>query len=202
MSGRRSYEPIAFDAEQSAKFAASVLQKANLPITRIAVIGTVASWFSLPRDRQLMTKDLDFAIRQEDTVWIESALRSMQVTPGQIEFGGVKVELLGGINVDFIDRRTELAPLFREALDAAEQTDVRVYLGCTEVLLMPLEYVVAMKIVPARDRDDLVLGHILEAAKDLDYCKARNIVLRHLGPASANRLDAFARRAGRLVSVP
>ncbi len=195
MSWRRG-SPFRFDIEASVAFAVETLQRANVVG---ALIGTARTWFDLPPDAQYQTKDIDIAIREEDAAWVEKALRDMGVEPSSSEIGGVCVELPAkGIKVDFIDRRIALSGLFREALRVTQERNDTVEFGETKILSVPLEYLVAMKLVPAREKDDLVLDAMLREA-EFEYDVARDIVERHLGPASANRLDAMARRAGRSV---
>ncbi len=192
----RRYDIFRFDVEASARFARDVLERARVTG---AVIGTVGAWPTLRPEEQLHTKDIDLAVREEDSVWIEKTLNEMGIPFGRTEFGGISVELPGqGVKVDFIDRRIELAPLCREAVEAAALAGDTIQIGEVVLSHVPVEYVVAMKMFPARPKDDRTIEALL-AASGLDYARARDVVRRHLGPASANRLDAMARAAGRAV---
>ena len=51
-------------------------------------------------------------------------------------------------------------------------------------------------LVSGEPKDDIDVRRILQR-EELDYATARKIVESHLGAASANRLDAMAREAGR-----
>jgi hypothetical protein len=53
-----------------------------------------------------------------------------------------------------------------------------------------------MKLVSGEPRDDVDVHRVLGLAV-LDYARARAVVEDHLGPATASRLDAMARAAGR-----
>jgi len=53
-----------------------------------------------------------------------------------------------------------------------------------------------MKLVSGDPKDDADVRRILQR-QELQYSRARSIVESHLGAASANRLDAMAREAGR-----
>lgn len=194
---RRYSEPFKFSIEESISFAYETLRRANVAG---ALIGTVRTWFELPASSQYQTKDINIAIRQEDAPWIERAIREVGIEPGYSEIGGVCVEIPGkGVKVDFIDRRIALSGLFREAIKQAQDNQEFVEFGDVKIHAVPLEYLIAMKLVPAREKDDLILDALLREAH-FDYVKAREIVERFLGVASANRLDALARRAGRTFS--
>jgi hypothetical protein len=68
--------------------------------------------------------------------------------------------------------------------------------GEREVSLVSLEYLVAMKLVSGEPKDEIDVRRLLQR-QELRYQDARAIVEQHLGAASANRLDALAREAGR-----
>ena len=61
---------------------------------------------------------------------------------------------------------------------------------------MPVEYLVVMKMVSGEPKDDRDVKRLLEYAT-LNYTETRSVVSRHLGPVTADRLDVFAREAGR-----
>ncbi len=62
--------------------------------------------------------------------------------------------------------------------------------------VVPVQYLVAMKMVSGEPKDDRDAKRLLEHVK-LNYAATRRIVRKHLGPATADRLDVFAREAGR-----
>jgi hypothetical protein len=64
------------------------------------------------------------------------------------------------------------------------------------VSLVSLEFLLAMKLVSGEPKDEIDARRLLER-EELRYEDARTIVDRHLGAASANRLDVLAREAGR-----
>ena len=193
---RRRYRVFIFDPVATAEFSKRVLERAAITG---ALIGTVRTWDVLPTNEQLETKDMDFAVRQEDNVWIEKLLNEMHIPFGYCEIGGLSVELLEqGIKVDFVDRRVELSGLFREAVSAAQVEKEMSTIGTVELLAATVEYVIAMKLATARPKDDLLIDMLLRSA-DFDYDRVRDIVCRHLGIASVYRLDAMALRAGRVI---
>jgi hypothetical protein len=65
----------------------------------------------------------------------------------------------------------------------------------TRIAVVPMEYLVALTLVPVRPRDEADLAHLL-ADPRLDHASARDIV-RHLGGVAARFLDKMARTAGR-----
>ena len=69
-------------------------------------------------------------------------------------------------------------------------------MGGREVSLVSLEFLLAMKLVSGEPKDEIDTRRILQR-EELRYEMARDIIERHLGAASANRLDALARETGR-----
>jgi hypothetical protein len=172
--------------------AASILKKARVPY---ALIGRVAMWVYLPPEQQEFTKDLDVAVPAEHIAAVERAIRDRHLKTAPLRIGGVAVRD-GDLRIDFIDRRDYFAPLFRESVAAASKTGKAVYIGRTRVPVVPVEYLAAMKLVSGEPKDDRDARRLLEHA-NLNYRQTRQIVLRHLGPAAAQRLDVFAREVGR-----
>lgn len=56
--------------------------------------------------------------------------------------------------------------------------------------------------VTGEDKDEADAVKLLRALPNLDLSRTRSIILEHGGPAGANRLDALARRAGRVDARP
>lgn len=69
-------------------------------------------------------------------------------------------------------------------------------MGGHVVILVSLEFLLAMKLVSGEPKDEIDARRILQR-EELRYDLAREIVERHLGAAGANRLDALAREVGR-----
>jgi hypothetical protein len=142
------------------------------------------------------TKDVDFAVTRAGAAEAERLAREqgMEVTP--LRIGGVSIAL-GSVSVDLVDRRFEVEPLFLEAMEAARTAGTRVEVeDGLEVPVVPLEYLVALKVVPMRPQDEADLAYLL-AEPRLDYPMAREIVRRNLGGVVARFLDRLARLAGR-----
>jgi hypothetical protein len=141
------------------------------------------------------TRDVDFAVTREESAAIERAASAAGVVVSPLRIGGVSVPL-GDTRADFIDRRVEVEPLFLEAIAAARRAGFAVEVGASKVLVAPLEYLVALKLVGVRPQDEADVARLLEI-EALDYRQARAIVERHLGGVAARYLDKAARLAGR-----
>jgi hypothetical protein len=141
------------------------------------------------------TKDVDFAVRFEQGAAVERAARAAGLPVRPLKIGGFSIERPEG-RIDFIDRRHGPRALFEEAIDEAERAGYSVEAEGTAILTVPLEYLVAMKMVGARPRDEADLDFLLQST-DLDYRATRAIVARHLGETVARYLDRAARHAGR-----
>ncbi len=184
-------EVVGFDPQYSARRA---LQALHAVSGRHALIGGLAleAW-GVPR----ATRNLDLAV---PTGVAERAAREL-TGPGiltrPLRIGGVGVRgEEPTLRIDFIDRRHHFASLFLAALDEAEAANRWTRLAEHEVPLVSREHLVAMKLVSGAPKDDADVRRLLQL-EDLDYSGARALVEAHLGPATANRLDAFAREAGR-----
>ena len=188
-----------FDPNPSALFAVGLLKGAG---AQFALIGKVAMWALLPPSAHEYTKDVDFAVRREAIEPLRAALARLGIVAKRLSIGGLAVRE-AEIRVDFIDRSEGgLASLFEEAIDDAIQGGRRAQVGNETIPVVGPEYLVALKVVTGEDRDEHDAVRILRALPELDLLRAREIVLRHGGPGSANRLDALARRAGRADARP
>jgi hypothetical protein len=141
------------------------------------------------------TKDVDFAVRLEEGAAVERSARAAGLQVRPLSIGGFSVERTEG-RIDFIDRRHGPRALFEQAVDEAQRAGFTVLAEGTPVLTVPLEYLVALKMVGARPRDEADLDFLLRS-HDLDYPAARAVVTRHLGEIVARYLDRTARQAGR-----
>jgi hypothetical protein len=141
------------------------------------------------------TKDVDFAVTQAGSAAVERMARAAGVPVSPLRIGGVSVPV-GGASADFIDRRVEVEPLFLAAIAAAKASGFTVEAGAVSVLVVPLEYLVALKAVGVRPQDEADIARLLRI-DELDYPRARAIVEQHLGGVAARYLDRAARLAGR-----
>ena len=103
-----------------------------------------------------------------------------------LSFGGYRAKTSEGIPVDLILRDDEFRDLYEEAL-----------LFSIEIEGLPVvkpEYLVAMKMVASRPKDDMDLEFLLgEDIVDLE--KTRDIVRKHLGPYAVRELNALLEEA-------
>lgn len=141
------------------------------------------------------TKDVDFAVTRAGAAAIERLARAAGLTVSPLRIGGVSVPV-GEISADFVDRRIEVERLFIEAIEAAKASGFFVEANQARVLVVPLEYLVALKMVGVRPQDEADVAHLLRIER-LDYGRARAIVKQHLGGVAARYLDKAARLAGR-----
>jgi hypothetical protein len=181
-----------FDPKPAARLAASIIKQAR---AICALIGRVAMWAYLPPEQQEFTKDLDLAVPAEFIAAIEASIQQRKLPHRQLSIGGIGVRH-GDLKIDFIDRRVHCAAMFREAVQAAQGSGRQLRVGRTNLPLVPVEYLVAMKMVSGEPKDDRDVKRLLEHVA-MNYATARRIVEQHLGPVTADRLDVFAREAGR-----
>ncbi|MCC7384189.1 MAG: hypothetical protein IT384_20260 [Deltaproteobacteria bacterium] len=98
--------------------------------------------------------------------------------------------------MDLIDHRFKYRALYEEAIRAAHREGTPVEVGGAKLPVVPLHYLVAMKLIAGRPQDEADLDLLLKRA-DLDYTKSRGVVEAHAGEYAARALDRFARNAGR-----
>jgi hypothetical protein len=172
------------------------LAKLNPLGEEYALIGGVAlAYHGIER----YTKDIDLAVTRRQCAAAETALADSTLRPLQI--GGISIETTSGVRVDLIDRRFEYTALFEEAIREARRGGMIARGETREVAVVPLTYLVAMKMIADRLQDEADLEKLLNI-EELDYSAARRIVLQHLGPYAAQRLDKLARAAHRKDAPP
>ena len=180
-----------FDPGPSVAAAASALEEKGADF---ALIGGLAldAW-GIPR----ATKDVGFAVPVGVAEKAADRLRQTATEIRPLRIGGVGLrDSQRGLRIDLIDRRFHFAALFRDAIQEARASGRKARVGGHEVGLVSLEFLLAMKLVSGEPKDEIDARRILQR-EELRYEMARDIVERHLGAASANRLDALAREAGR-----
>lgn len=184
-------EVRAFDPGPSVMAAATALGDAG---AEFALIGGLAldAW-GIPR----ATKDADFAVPVGVAERAAETLRGPATEVRPLRIGGVGIrDAERGLRIDFVDRRFHFAPLFADAISDAVRSGRKARVAGQDVALVSLEYLLAMKLVSGEPKDDIDARRILQR-DELIYGDARGIVERHLGAASASRLDALAREVGR-----
>jgi hypothetical protein len=143
------------------------------------------------------TKDVDVAVPVGSAEPAAEWLNAEGVERRSLRIGGVAIrDESRHLRIDFIDRRFHLARLFGEAIDDAAAVGRVTIVGDLEVPLVSLEHLLAMKLASGEPKDDADIRRILRL-DTLNYPKARALAQEHLGFATANRLDAMAREAGR-----
>jgi hypothetical protein len=157
-----------------------------------ALIGGMAVYF-YGLDRY--TKDVDFAVSVETSGLAEEALKDLDLKP--LRIGGISFLTTSGARADLIDHRFEYKALYEETLKAALTNGPRLRVADKLVPVVHLHYLVALKLISDRPKDEIDLNYLL-AHPTLDYQLAREIVYRCVGPMPARHLDKLARLAGRL----
>jgi len=111
------------------------------------------------------------------------AERAMPEYPPErrLSFGGYASNV-GGVPLDLILRDDDFEPLYQEAL-----RDAMPHPTLPGAVIRP-EFLVAMKMVAGRKRDEADLEFLLTEA-DLDVASTRQIVYRFLGPYAAREFD-------------
>jgi hypothetical protein len=180
-----------FDPAPSIIAAADALEGMRTPYALIG--GLALDAYGIPR----ATKDADFAVPVGAAEEAAQRLAAQGAVVRPLRIGGVGIRDEGRkLRIDLIDRRFHFARLFEEAIQHAAEHGSRARISGREFPVVSLEHLLAMKLVSGEPKDDIDARRILQL-EALDYRDARAIVERHLGPASANRLDAMARELGR-----
>lgn len=158
------------DPKQLENAVAEVAALAEREGIRVVLIGGFALQY-YGSDR--LTGDVDFAA--------DGVLAGLPAGKA-LSFGGVQTQTAGGIPVDLVVRDDDYRALYEEAINKATRVE-----GLGVPLVLP-EYLAAMKMAAARDRDALDLEFLLRA-RVVEQVKARQIIYRHLGPYAAQEFD-------------
>jgi hypothetical protein len=185
--------PKPLDLQAAFQEALELLERLH---ARAVLIGGVAlAFYGIER----YTKHVDFAVTSVQSSALEQALAERDPRP--LRVGGVSVTSTAGARIDFVDRRFEFRALFEEAIEAAEGEGPIARAGERQVPVVPIHYLVAMKVAADRPQDEADLAALL-LRPELDYSRAREIVHRHVGHFAARRLDRMARLAMRPDAPP
>ncbi|MGK5093784.1 nucleotidyl transferase AbiEii/AbiGii toxin family protein [Deltaproteobacteria bacterium TL4] len=187
---------VSFNPNISAKKAIEILKKAN--VEKYALIGGVAMWVHIEDETiHQFTKDIDIAVPYKNIESIEQAIKESNLHYMHLNIGGLGIRE-NEIYIDFIDRHIQVEQLFLEALEASTQNveiDDEI-----QMPVVPVEYLIAMKMVSGEPKDDIGVKHLLKNVS-IDYEKAKDITVNHLGEVTGNRLDVFARDVGLLPEL-
>lgn len=165
------------DASDIERGIADMLQLAAQSRVSIALCGGAALQL-LGSNR--LTKDVDFVASA-----VPAGLRIEQA----LSFGGVSAVTPSGTPVDVIVRADDFTALYEAALYHAMSTE-----GVSPPLrVVTAEYLVAMKMVAGRKRDEADLDFLLTSGIDLSA--ARAIVHRFLGAYAARDFDLLVMEA-------
>jgi hypothetical protein len=191
-----------FDPNPSGRFAAGILAATGV---EGALVGRVAVWAWLPdASDHAYTKDVDVALSAAGLLKVCAYLAARGVETHALPIGGVNAVAAGGVNVDFITRTGELGdlgPLFEDAVHVAGQNGKCVTVGGKDLLLVPLEHLVAMKIATMERKDEEDAQRLLNAA-NVNVDKLRILVTKFLGPLGPSRLEVVLREIGHPAARP
>jgi hypothetical protein len=137
-----------------------------------ALVGGVAM-MAYGSDR--LTKNVDVACRDE---YLPGMKRVKDLS-----FGGISARSPSGVPVDIIVRSDEYRALYVEAIEGARDV------GLPLPVVSP-DYLAALKMAAARDKDQLDLDTLLRLAV-LDANETRSIIRRHLGVYASRVWDAL-----------
>jgi len=165
-----------YDPAPSGDFAAQALTGAG--VTGV-LIGRLAVWSWLTRgDTHRFTKDVDIAVAQAELPAVRAWLRAHDIQGLELPIGGVAVRLAdpGGtedqaktIRVDFIDRTNpeygDFGDVVTAAVADARQRNQSVRIGKSELLVVSPTYLVLLKLIAGRGKDDDDIEDLLRQAE-------------------------------------
>jgi hypothetical protein len=174
------------DPRPSMEAGVEILREAGVPF---ALAGRLAVWTYVPPERQQYTKDVDFAVPYG---YSEQAARVAQEKGYEVERLSLAYSVRrGNVLIDFVDHHPHLEKLYLAAVKAAQEEA-----GEDEIPVVPLDYLVAMKLAAGRQKDDFDITVLLKEVDENEYGEVRGLVRRELGYAAAVRLDMIARSIG------
>ncbi len=189
-----------FDPEKSGKLADKTMRESG---TKGILIGRLAVWTWLRDDagNQAYTKDMDLAVSKKDFPAILAYLASKSFKTRQLPIGGVNVaDEEEGISIDFIHRGSEewgdLSPLFEAAIEKALKVKNTVDIGGVRFLVVPVEFLVVMKIATMERKDEDDAKRLLENIGEIDIDELRSMVRFFLGPLINAKLENILREIG------
>ncbi|MBM4318536.1 MAG: hypothetical protein FJ125_00900 [Deltaproteobacteria bacterium] len=204
MVARKKRELPAFDPAESGRFACRVLEEAGVPG---ALIGRLAIWAWVPEESEHpLTKDMDIAVARENMPFIRDWLARHGLRTRELPIGGINVFYPDlHINIDFIERSSplygDLSALFSKAIKAAYKLGEIVNAGGADLLVVPPEHLVAMKLATGDDDDEEDAGRVLENV-DVDVEQIRLLLREHVGIGSLGRFENILRRIGHFAARP
>jgi len=179
-AGNNSKTLPKFDPVPSAKFACEVLNE--LKIDGI-LIGRLAVWMYLPdTSEHAYTKDFDVAVSKKNRLEIAKYLTNRGYEVRELTIGGFNARISEkDVNVDFIDRYSEevgnLSDLFGDAISQANET---VRIEDTELKIVSVEHLIAMKLATTEKKDEDDAKRLLKEDRT-DIGRLRKITRQFLG---------------------
>ncbi len=197
MAKRRKHDALPmdlprYDPAESLKVGLEILKAAGVPF---ALAGRLAVWAYVRPAAHQYTKDVDFAVPYGNADRIARVARERGYTVTVLSIGGIGIDSSAG-PVDFIDRHPYLSDLFADAVRAAGEEGKRIGTEGGDVPVVPLDHLVAMKMMSGEPSDDKDVEELLTNVRQEHYRELRELVAKHLGRGSAERLDVLARRIG------
>jgi hypothetical protein len=184
-------EAKGFDPARSLRAGVEVLRAAGVPF---ALAGRLAVWTYVPERSQRYTRDVDFAVPYGYSEQAAAVAERMGFNVTKLPLGyGLRKE---GMLIDLVDRHPDLDDLFLAAVNAAREELESSEGGGDSVPVVPLGFLVAMKLATGREKDDEDVSVLLKELDEAEYGEVRTLVRRHLGFGMASRLDMIARRIG------
>ena len=187
---RRSF--LTTDPMASLEAGVRLATEARVPF---ALIGRLAVWFYVPPEGQQLTKDADLAVPYGYVDRVVAVARAKGYKVHALRIGGYGVSAPGMV-VDFVDRHPELAQLFSDAVAAAKSRRLRVKVGKASVPVVPIHFLIAMKLVTHELKDERDVQELLRLVAPARYKALRKLVRGYLGYAGATYLDFVARSIG------
>ena len=176
----------AFDPGPSLRAGVSILERSGAPY---ALAGRLAVWTYVPPARQEFTKDADFAVPHDHIGRAAEVAREMGYQVRKLPLGyAVEGE---GISIDFVDHHPHYERLYLEAVKAARREAAE-----GETPIVPLDYLIAMKIGARRTEDERDVRALLPLVDGDEYQNIRRLVHDYLGRVAALDLDILAREIG------
>lgn len=200
-SGPSNRQPVdlalpRFDPAPSADIVVKVSGELGIDLI---LIGRLAVFSYLADRRQpTYTKDVDVAVRRGSIPALAEWSRAIDLQTRTLQIGGIMAESADGtIRIDFIDRSSEeygdLSRLIDAAIDAARRDQTKVHIGPHQMLLCPLQALIALKFIAGRDKDLDDVRALLELpAADVDA--VRKLLREHTNGFVLSNFENFLQR--------
>lgn len=160
-----------------------------------ALAGRLAVWYYVEPAGQQLTKDADFAVPhgRAEEIGREAAKRGYKVH--RLGIGGVGIATRIAV-ADFVDRYPKFPQLFADAVAGARRSRNRVRIGRMSIPVVPLPFLIVMKLVPHETKDERDVEEMLRLVSATEYKRIRRMAVQYLGGLAESYLDSIARRIG------